>query len=125
MNENFQTLPRKRPSRIGSLFFNLLTFVILLAIIVVGASAAAIFFNPYINVGFFYNPFPPPTVPALLGSPTPTHTPAVPLPDAWTATPYAYSGANRYSHTNPLGNTHAATVRGSARKSGPDSQHRQ
>ena len=87
MNENFQSLPRKRPSKIGSFFFNLLTFIVLLAVIIVGASAAAIFFNPYINVGFFYNPFPPPTVPALLGSPTPTQTPAVPLPDVWTPTP--------------------------------------
>jgi len=87
MDDNFQVLPRKRPSRIGSIFFNLLTFIVLMAIIVVVAAAVSIFFNPYIDVGFFYNPFPPLTVPALLGFPTPTHTTAVPLPDVRTPTP--------------------------------------
>ncbi|MBE9479438.1 MAG: hypothetical protein IMY80_05680 [Chloroflexi bacterium] len=87
MDENFQTVPRKRPSIIGSIFFNLLTFIVLIAILGVGAAAAALFVNPYIDVGFFYNPFPPPTVPARLGQPTATHTPAVPLPDVWTPTP--------------------------------------
>jgi hypothetical protein len=87
MDENFQTVRRKRPSRIGSIFFNLLTFMVLIAILGAGAAAAALFVNPYIDVGFFYNPFPPPTVPARLGQPTATHTPAVPLPDVWTPTP--------------------------------------
>lgn len=87
MDENFQTVPRKQPSRIGSIFFNLLTFIVLIAILGAGAAAAALFVNPYIDVGFFYNPFPPPTVPAHLGQPTATHTPAVPLPDVWTPTP--------------------------------------
>lgn len=87
MDENFKRLPRKRASKIGSIFFNLLTFIVLLAILGVGAAAAAVFVNPYIDVGFFYNPFPPPTVPARLGTPTATHTPAVPLPNAWTPTP--------------------------------------
>ena len=87
MDGQFKRLPRKRTSKIGSIFFNLLTLIVLFAILVVGGAAATIFVNPYVDVGFFYNPFPPPTVPALLGSPTPTHTPAVPLPDAWTPTP--------------------------------------
>ncbi len=87
MDENFQTVRRKRPSIIGSIFFNLLTFMVLIAILGAGAAAAALFVNPYIDVGFFYNPFPPPTVPARLGQPTATHTPAVPLPDVWTPTP--------------------------------------
>ena len=87
MDENFKRRPRKRSSKIGSIFFNLLTLVVLVAILGVSAAAAAVFVNPYIDVGFFYNPFPPPTVPARLGQPTATHTPAVPLPDMWTPTP--------------------------------------
>jgi hypothetical protein len=38
MDENFKRLPRKRASKIGSIFFNLLTFIVLLAILGVGAA---------------------------------------------------------------------------------------
>ena len=48
-----------------------------------GVVFAMIFLNPYVE----YNPFPPPTLPPVLGTPTPTSTPAQPLPTAWTATP--------------------------------------
>lgn len=83
MDDQFVRVPRKRSSRIGNFIFNILTLVIVLAIIAAGVAFTMVFINPYVA----YNPFPPPTVPARLGTPTATSTPAQPLPTAWTPTP--------------------------------------
>jgi hypothetical protein len=83
MDDQFVKVPRRRSRGIGSFIVNILTLVVLLAIIAVGAIYAMVFLNPYVG----YNPFPPPTLPAILGTPTPTNTPAIPLPTVWTPTP--------------------------------------
>jgi hypothetical protein len=83
MDDQFVRVPRKRSSGIGNFIFNILTLIVVLAVIAAGVAFAMVFINPYIS----YNPFPPPTVPARLGTPTATSTPAQPLPTAWTPTP--------------------------------------
>jgi hypothetical protein len=83
MDDQFVRVPRKRRSRFGGVILNLLTLVVLAAIVGVVGLYALIFLNP--QVGF--NPFPPPTLPVLLGTPTATFTPAVPLGATWTPTP--------------------------------------
>jgi hypothetical protein len=83
MDDQFVKVPRKRSLGIGNFILNILTLVVVLAIIAAGVSFVTVFFNPYTS----YNPFPPPTVPAKLGTPTATSTPAQPLPTAWTPTP--------------------------------------
>jgi hypothetical protein len=65
------------------LILNFLTFLVILATLAVAGGFVMLFLNPYMSI----NPYPPPTVPATLGSPTPTNTPAKPLPATWTATP--------------------------------------
>jgi hypothetical protein len=67
---------------LGGLLLNLLTFVVLLATLAAGLVLAGVFINPYLS----FNPFPPPTLPATLGYPTATNTPANYLPSTWTPT---------------------------------------
>jgi len=57
MGDQFVRVPRKRRSRFGHLIFNLLTFVVLAAIVGVIGVYAMIFLNPQVD----FNPFPPPT----------------------------------------------------------------
>lgn len=83
MDETFVRVSRKRSRGISNFIFNFLSLIVLVAIIGVGAIYTMVFLNPYVE----YNPFPPPTLPPILGTPTPTSTPAQPLPTAWTATP--------------------------------------
>jgi hypothetical protein len=83
MDDQFVKVPRKRSSRVGDFIINALTVIVVLAIVAAGIVLTSVFLNPYSS----YNPFPPPTVPARLGTPTATSTPAQPLPTAWTATP--------------------------------------
>ncbi len=72
--------------RRGSLLANLLTIMALFATCAVGGVFAALLANPY----FFFNPYPPPTLPAVgvLPSPTATSTTSLfpTLPPAWTST---------------------------------------
>lgn len=82
MDDQFVRVPRKRRRRFGNIIFNFLTLIVMVAIVGVVGVYAMIFINP--QVGF--NPFPPATLPALLGTPTATNTPAVPLPAQWTPT---------------------------------------
>lgn len=82
MDEPFEAEPQGRGINIAALIFNLLTVVVLLATLCVGAAVAALFINPYMP----YNPFPPPTLPPTLGPPTATSTPHVTLPPTWTPT---------------------------------------
>lgn len=72
--------------RRGSLFVNLLTIMALFATCAVGGVFAALLANPDI----FFNPYPPPTLPALFVLPSPTATSTTSLfptlPPAWTST---------------------------------------
>src|SRR3989304_4279761 len=72
--------------RRGSLLANLLTIMAVFATCAVGGVFAALLANPYI----FFNPYPPPTLPAVgvLPSPSATSTTSLfpTLPPAWTST---------------------------------------
>ena len=82
MADRFNRRSRRGSGGFGSFVFNILTLVVLLLIVAVGFVYASVFLNPYVS----YNPFPPPTLPAILGTPTPTVTPAQALPTSWTPT---------------------------------------
>ena len=79
MDETYEPRPRRS---LGGLLLNLLTFFALLATLAAGLVLVVVFINPYLP----FNPFPPPTLPARLGYPTPTNTPANYLPATWTPT---------------------------------------
>lgn len=83
MDDQFVRVPRKRRSRLGGVILNVLTLFVLAAIVGVVAVYASIFFNPQVS----FNPFPPATLPARLGTPTATFTPAVALGATWTPAP--------------------------------------
>ena len=76
---------------IGGLFINLLTLIVVVATIAIGAAFGAVFLNPHlVEVVNPYLPVklaPPPTLPPTLGPPTATNTPEIYLPPTWTATP--------------------------------------
>jgi hypothetical protein len=61
---------------IGRLVVNILTGLILVATLCLGTGYVYTFINPQVQ----FNPYPPPTLPATLGPPTPTNTPAIYLP---------------------------------------------
>ena len=79
MDETYEPRPRRS---LGGLLLNFLTFFALLATLAAGLVLVVVFINPYVP----FNPFPPPTLPARLGYPTPTNTPANYLPATWTPT---------------------------------------
>ncbi len=83
MENEYERRPGMSFSGCRRIVFNILTVIVLLTTVVVGVALVAVFVNPYLSI----NPFPPPTIPPTLGSPTPTQTPARTLPPAWTATP--------------------------------------
>lgn len=73
-----------RPQRdTSAIILNLLTGLIILTALCIGLVFLIIFINPYIG----FNPFPPPTLPALASFPTATPTPRIVLPATWTPTP--------------------------------------
>ncbi len=76
MDDPFQSESRLAGMNVGRLVVNILTGLILLATLGLGAGYALTFVNPQNP----YNPYPPPTLPATLGPPTPTNTPAIYLP---------------------------------------------
>jgi len=76
MDDPFDTTPPSGGLNIGRLILNGLTIIVLLATVYVGFRFATILLNPQSSS----NPFPPPTLPATLGPPTPTNTPAIRLP---------------------------------------------
>lgn len=61
--------------------WDILSIILLLALILVGVIVVQIFIDPYSSV----NPFPPATMPAPIQLPTSTNTPRV-LPPTWTPT---------------------------------------
>ena len=76
MDDPFDPGPRGGGLNIGRLILNVLTGIVLLITLYVGFRFATIFLNPQSSL----NPYPPPTLPATLGPPTPTNTPAIRLP---------------------------------------------
>ncbi|MEK6587315.1 MAG: hypothetical protein AABY97_00535 [Chloroflexota bacterium] len=76
MDDPFQNESPLAGISIGRLIKNLLTGLILLATLCVGTGGVLTFINPQSS----FNPKPPPTLPATLGPPTPTNTPAIYLP---------------------------------------------
>jgi len=93
------------PGIVG-LFVNLLTLIVVLATIGVGAVFGAVFVNPYlVDVVNPYLPVrlvPPPTLPPTLGPPTPTNTPEIYLPPTWTATPTVTATATATPTETPV-----------------------
>jgi hypothetical protein len=83
MDEEFERRPVRSVGGVGKSALNILTLFILLTTLCLVGALLAVFINPYISI----NPYPPPTVPATLGSPTPSNTPALALPPTWTPTP--------------------------------------
>lgn len=79
MDESYEPASRLDPFR---LILNVLTVLALLATLCVALGVAAVYFNPYLSI----NPYPPPTLPATLGWPTPSNTPGRGLPATWTPT---------------------------------------
>jgi hypothetical protein len=82
MEGKYERRPGMSARGLGRLILNLLTLLVLLTTLAAAAAFFALFINPYWGI----NPLPPPTIPATLGSPTPTNTPALTLPPTWTAT---------------------------------------
>ncbi|MFQ5942218.1 MAG: hypothetical protein ACE5JF_01570 [Anaerolineales bacterium] len=76
MDDPFDPAPRGGGLNIGRLILNVLTVIVLLTTLYVGFRFVTIFLNPQSPS----NPYPPPTLPATLGPPTPTNTPAIMLP---------------------------------------------
>ncbi|HEY45359.1 MAG: hypothetical protein AMJ88_18620 [Anaerolineae bacterium SM23_ 63] len=83
MDNEYGSRPGISAGQLGKLILNLLTVLALLATVIVSLGFIVTFINPYWGI----NPYPPPTIPPTLGSPTPTVTPAKTLPPAWTLTP--------------------------------------
>jgi len=67
----------------GALIWNILTVVVLLGVLTVALVFVVIFLNPSVSV----NPFPPPTLPVVMGFPTATVTPVRFLEPTWTLSP--------------------------------------
>ncbi|HLA98256.1 MAG TPA: hypothetical protein VJL34_07360 [Anaerolineales bacterium] len=82
--ETYDSLDRREAKRkTAAMMWNILTMVVLLGMIAVALIFLAIFLNPYSSL----NPFPPPTMPALIAFPTATATPVRFLQPTWTPSP--------------------------------------
>ncbi len=75
---------RKSKADQGAIIWNILSVLVLLSALCVGGTYLMIFLNPQSNL----NPFPPPTLPALVPTSTPTPTLLALLPPTWTPTPF-------------------------------------
>ncbi len=75
--------PKRAPGNTSALVWNVLTALILLMTVCVAGVFIMFFTNPR-NV---FNPYPPPTVVAVVGLPTATMTSQVQLPATWTPPP--------------------------------------
>lgn len=73
----------KTKSNQGTMVLNILTILVLLTTLCVGGIFLMIFLNPQSSL----NPFPPPTIPALIPTATVIPTSGVKLPPTWTPTP--------------------------------------
>ncbi|MBU0511865.1 MAG: hypothetical protein KJ638_09230 [Chloroflexi bacterium] len=72
-----------KPVDRSGIVWNILTVLVLLAVLCVGLVFLTVFLNPYTG----YNPFPPPTMPVRVELDTPTPTPHSVLPPTWTLVP--------------------------------------
>lgn len=80
----FELQEQTKPTRkVSDLIWNVLTVLVLLAVLCVVAGFLVIFTNPYSQ----WNLFPPPTLPPTISLPTATSTPRLSLPPTWTASP--------------------------------------
>jgi hypothetical protein len=79
---DFSDAKVRPPINIQSLFFNLLTLMVLTMSCGAGLLVLLVFVNPQMSL----NPFPPPPLPALVALPTSTPTPLISLPPTWTPT---------------------------------------
>jgi hypothetical protein len=95
--------PRRSHRRQFDLFWNFLTFLVVLGMIIVAAGVAIIYINPYSRL----NPYPPqslpkalmlathtPTLISLPGTWTPTKAPSTPVPPTETPTPVTPTPTN-------------------------------
>jgi hypothetical protein len=82
MDDEFDRRPGISWAILKRWIFNILTFIALITALALGGVIAMVFVNPYVS----FNPYPPPTLPPIFGSPTPTNTPEIFLPATWTAT---------------------------------------
>jgi hypothetical protein len=73
----------KKPGDQGALIWNILTALVLVTAFCMAGVFLMIFINPQSGL----NPFPPPTLPALASTSTPTPTLRSVLPPTWTYTP--------------------------------------
>jgi hypothetical protein len=81
--EDTQPILRSKPKRLqGDAFWNVLTLLVLVGMLCLAVSYAAIFFQPNLAL----NPFPPPTLPPTVVLPTSTATPRT-FPPTWTPIP--------------------------------------
>ncbi len=74
---------RKSKADQGAMIWNILSVLVLLSALCVGGTFLMIFLNPQSGL----NPFPPPTLPVLVPTRTPTPTLRALLPPTWTPTP--------------------------------------
>ncbi len=82
--DSFDYQDHVQPTRdVSSLVWNILTVLVLMAVLCVALGFGMIFINPYTA----FNPFPPPTLPPTLAFPTLTPTPLGVLPPTWTPLP--------------------------------------
>jgi len=82
--DDFDFIDTYQSARSGwSILWNVLTFLVFIAVIAVAGVFLLLFLNP--NAGF--NPFPPPTLPAVMEWPTATPTARLILPATWTPSP--------------------------------------
>jgi hypothetical protein len=82
--DDFDYLEEDRPARSGgAIVWNVLTVLVLLAVLCLGSVFLMIFANPASGL----NLFPPPTEPQALALPTHTPTPRGVLPPTWTPLP--------------------------------------
>jgi hypothetical protein len=72
-------MQRRKRRRRNDIFWNFLTVCTVLATVALTAFMLLIYSNPYMSI----NPFPPPTMPALINLPTSTPTPLL-MPATWT-----------------------------------------
>jgi type VI secretion system secreted protein VgrG len=86
-----------RSRRSYSLLWNLLTVLVLLATLGMGALFLVLFTNPYSTL----NPFPPPTLPVALSLPSSTPTPEGWLPPTETPTPEPTATATHTASPSP------------------------
>ena len=80
----FEMKEQNQPTRkISSIIWNVLTVLVLLMVLCLGAFFLMILLNPSSSL----NLFPPPTLPAMISFPTATPTSQFALPPTWTPIP--------------------------------------